>query len=79
MRVMLSGGLYPGWAQAIMPCSFGLIFIVVSYYFSQKKKDVGDDPSPQDDAGNSRPAALLIAYGNWDIIVAVHDPLGGCA
>jgi hypothetical protein len=45
MRVMLSGGLYPGWAQAIMPCSFGLIFIVVSYYFSQKKKDVGDDPS----------------------------------
>ena len=38
MRVMLSGGLYPGWAQAIMPSSFGLMFIAVSYYFSQKKR-----------------------------------------
>ena len=45
MHVMLSGGLYPGWAQSIMPCSFGLICFAFSYYFSQKKKDVGHDPS----------------------------------
>ena len=45
MRAMMSGGLYPGWAQAIMPCCLGLMFIAVSYYFSQKKKDVEHDPS----------------------------------
>jgi hypothetical protein len=45
MRVMLSGGLHPGWAQAIMPCSLGLMFIVVSYYCSQKEKDAGHDRS----------------------------------
>ncbi|MFZ1074629.1 MAG: hypothetical protein WAO21_14480 [Verrucomicrobiia bacterium] len=45
MRVMMSGGLYPGWAQAIMPCSFGLICFAFSYYFSQKKQDARHEPS----------------------------------
>jgi hypothetical protein len=45
MRVMISGGLYPGWAQAIMPCSFGWMLIAVGYYFSQKKKDVRHESS----------------------------------
>src|SRR5450755_258498 len=39
MHVMLSGDLHPGWPQAVMPCSFGLMFIAISYYFSQKKQD----------------------------------------
>jgi hypothetical protein len=37
-RVMLSGGLYPGWPQAIVPCAIGLMLLATSYYFGQKKK-----------------------------------------
>ena len=44
-RVMRSGGFYPGFTQAVEPCAFGLMLIAVSYYFSQKKKDVRNDPS----------------------------------
>jgi hypothetical protein len=44
-RVILSGGNYPGWAQAIIPCAVGLIFIATSYYVSQKKKGAKHEPS----------------------------------
>jgi hypothetical protein len=37
-RVMLSGGLYPGWPQAIEPCAVGLTLLATSHYFGQKKK-----------------------------------------
>ena len=37
-RVMLSGGLYPGWPQAIVPIALGLILLTTAYYFGSEKK-----------------------------------------
>ena len=36
-RVMLSGGIHPGWPQAVGPAACGLMFLAVGYYFGQKK------------------------------------------
>ncbi len=36
-RVMRSGGPYPGWPQAIVPCAVGLMLLATSYFFGQKK------------------------------------------
>ena len=38
-RVMLSGGLYAGWPQAIGPVAFGLMLVAIGYYIGQKKRD----------------------------------------
>jgi hypothetical protein len=42
-RVMLSGGLYPGWPQAIFPCAVGFMLVAVSIYVGQKKPATKDD------------------------------------
>ncbi|MEI7729406.1 MAG: hypothetical protein WCO56_07525 [Verrucomicrobiota bacterium] len=35
--ILLAGGTYPGWPQAIFPCAAGLMLLATSYYFGQKK------------------------------------------
>jgi hypothetical protein len=40
-QVMMSGGVYPGWPQAIMPVAFGLMLVAASCYDGRKKKDSG--------------------------------------
>lgn len=44
-RVMLSGGLYPGWPQAIVPCAIGLMLLAASYYVGQKKTATKLEPA----------------------------------
>jgi hypothetical protein len=39
-RVMLSGGLYPGWPQAIVPVALGLMFLTAGYYLGQRSTKV---------------------------------------
>jgi hypothetical protein len=36
MQVMLSGGLYPGWPQAVIPCAAGLMSLAASCYFARR-------------------------------------------
>lgn len=36
--VMLSGGVHPGWPQAVIPSAVGLMLLLTSYYFGQKNK-----------------------------------------
>ena len=45
MQVMMSGGSYPGWPQAVIPCALGLMFLGTSYYFSRKSKVATSEPS----------------------------------
>src|SRR5580704_11774132 len=40
-RIMMSGGLYPGWPQAILPVAIGLILVASSCYDGRKNKDSG--------------------------------------
>jgi hypothetical protein len=32
-QVMLSGGMHHGWAQAVIPVTFGLMFLATGYFF----------------------------------------------
>ena len=39
-RVMLSGGVHPGWPQAIPPVALGVMFLAVAYYLGRKSGKV---------------------------------------
>lgn len=43
-RVMLSGGMYPGWPQAIIPCAVGLMLVATSFYVGHRNTATKHEP-----------------------------------
>ena len=45
-RLLMAGGMYPGWSQAIFPTALGLALLLTGYYVAQRKGKGTSDPPP---------------------------------